>query len=105
MSKTALLTYQAKTARFGRSVEWVCELEFFLDSTERRTQRPPEQRKTKAKDVLLNTLDKFDDLIMETACGLHNVRLSDAISQRIKQAKLNRQSLHSRHTKAACDKA
>lgn len=48
------------------------------------------------KDVLRNTLDTFDDLIMETACGLHNFRLSNPTPQRAKQANLSLQSLHSR---------
>lgn len=36
------------------------------------------------KDVLRNRLAQFDDLIMETACGLHNFRLSNPTPQNAK---------------------
>ncbi len=36
------------------------------------------------KDVLRNRLAQFDDLIMETACGLHNFHLSNPMAQNAK---------------------
>jgi hypothetical protein len=44
-------------------------------TTEALSRRPILAKVLIVKDVFRNTKEKYDDLVMEIACGLHNFRV------------------------------